>query len=518
MTEKLHTPDEAAAANNFLASFPRRIVVLGNNVSAWMSATMLARNMQGLGTQVTVVSGDKDERTPFQAICSSATLSTVVSSLGVDEQDMLRSCQGTYRLATRFSNWTRSQDSFLVPVAHTEKHSANRSLYNNWQIQGVHGSQLAGLHQFVAQTSAADSGRSPHSFSGNSPLSDPSQYGYHVDSLKLSAWFRTVALSSDVQELTDKVDHFDRDSEGRSTGIRLTSDQKIPVDVVIDCRQQTQRDRTGDWIDLAARFHTDRIIRQAFKGLSEVPSLTEVCGMEHGWAALVPLHEQVESHYAFSSSGVSDEAALQQLRLFTADTMKAELIDRDTATVSELVHKRCGKFWQHNVIRMGPAAFEIEPLAAVSVHLTIIQIELLLDFLGGCESDSVNSTEYNQRIGSIVDETIDFAELHHVLKDPPKQQTPSPTLQQFLQTYDANGTISLRNPEAPSQLQWAMLLTGAGRIPDRSLWEMRQANEADVERQLRTVLAFNEAAVQHLPQHAEILDWIHSAPLPLEAG
>lgn len=519
MTGKIHT-SEVAAANNSSELFPRRIVVLGNNICAWLSATMLARNMQGLETQVTAVSGDNDCRTPFRAIWTSSTLSTIVSNLGVDEQDMLRSCRGTYRLATLFSNWTKDGKDFLNPVGDGKKQSGSRSLYDSWQIQRSRGTKLASLHRFVPQASAADAGRSPHSFSGNSPLSDPSQYGYHVDALKLSDWFRRIALESGVKEMADNAVEFLDDSNGRTTGIRVASGQTIPVNFVLDCRQTTRhcREHSTDWIDLSNRFHCDRVIRQAFKGPRQVPSLTEARGMKHGWATLVPLHDEMESQYAFSSSTLSDKAALKELHVFASNAVKEKLSDCESPNVSELVHGRFAEVWRHNVIRMGPAAFEFEPLGATSIHLAVVQIELLLDLLGGCTSNAVNSIEYNHRIGSIIDETIDYAQLHHVLRDSVTQKRTTNSLEQRLKLYDANGTISLRNAESPSQLQWAFLLTGAGRTPVNSSWDIRQADAASVERQLRSMLVFNEAAIGDLPRQDEILDWIHSAPLPLEAG
>lgn len=520
MAGEIRTPD-VTASRKFSESFPRRIAVLGSNACAWMSAAMLARNMQGLNTEISVFSGDRDERTPFRAIWTSTTLPTVVSRLGVDEQELLRSCQGTFRLATRFSHWAPAGHDFVHPVSDDRQSPGIRSLYDNWQIQRSRDISLAPLHQFVAHGPAAANGCSPHSFSGNSPLADPTQYGYHIDSVKLSDWFRKVAVASNVREWTDEVLEFSKDSEGRTTALRVASGQTVSVDFVLDCRQTTTKRRqqtTPDWIDLSNRFHCDRVVRQNYHGERHVPSMTEVCGLEYGWATLVPLQNEVEAQYAFSSSMLSDEAALQELRSFVSTTMQTDAADNNSPHFSDVVHGRCAEAWRHNVVRLGPAAFEVEPIAAASFHLAVVQVELLLDLLTDYPSDAVIRVEYYNRMGSIVDETIDYAQLHQILRDPTELQYATETLRQTLAVYDANGSIPVRNTESPSELQWAFLLTGAGRMPVNSSWELRQVNADEVERKLRSVLAFNEAVIRDLPRHEEILDWIHSAPLSREAG
>ena len=94
--------------------------------------------------------------------------------------------------------------------------------------------------------------------------------------------------------------------------------------------------------------------------------------------------------------------------------------------------------------------------------------------------------------------------------------TVSSELTQRLALYEAVGHVGHLTPEALPEASYQYLLTGCGRLPSSPTLQAKAADPNQIQQGLRDLLKFNETTLKNLPLHEELLDWIHTAPNPVQ--
>ena len=92
---------------------PKRVVIVGNNESAWMAAAYLWSPVRetGLPNHGRCQRSSRVVNSPGES--SLPSLRGLLSNLQIDEHQMMQQTQGTYHLATQFSDWVQSERDFL---------------------------------------------------------------------------------------------------------------------------------------------------------------------------------------------------------------------------------------------------------------------------------------------------------------------------------------------------------------------------------------------------------------------
>ncbi len=125
---------------------PKRIVILGNNESAWMAAACLGRQVTKLGCRISILPCG-EPRAEFSGQASLPSLRGLLGNLQIDEHEMMRETQATYQLATQFSDWVQLERDFWKPFAPSER-AANVSLFDAWFAERSAGRLLRPFHSY----------------------------------------------------------------------------------------------------------------------------------------------------------------------------------------------------------------------------------------------------------------------------------------------------------------------------------------------------------------------------------
>ena len=91
----------------------RSVVVVGGGVTGWMAAATLARVLAPASCAITVV--EPDGAGPEGGQGALPNVRAFHGLLDIDERDFLRATRATFKLATRFREWSAPGATFLHP-------------------------------------------------------------------------------------------------------------------------------------------------------------------------------------------------------------------------------------------------------------------------------------------------------------------------------------------------------------------------------------------------------------------
>ena len=495
----------------------RDIVIVGGGTSGWMSAAMMSRVLKPADCRITVVE-PPGPRGIGVGEASIPSLVSLLKSLDADEAEMMQRCEATYKLGIQFTDWVLPAHNNWHPFGVCGAKIDGRDLFPFWLAEKKRSGLQSPYHAYSLHWAASRAGKSPHSFTTPSPITQTQSYAFHFNAQALAGWLRDLALASGVREVAGSVANAVLGEDGNMTSIVLSSGEVIRGDFFVDCSgfssvlmHKALNDPFQDWGD---HLLCDRAVAFKIPGKRIIPPYTKSQAMPAGWTWHIPLANHVGLGYVYSSRFVSDDEAWSQLQEATSDIA-------DTSVIPRFLKMRVGRqshFWNRNVLAVGLSAGFLEPLESSGIHLSQIGIELFLKNFPHGANWLPQRDHYNARMASIYDEVRDFVQMHYWLSQ--RTDTPfwiaardarlSSALKRRLELYDDAGTLDLLQPEAFPESSYYHLLTGSGRLPRRASALALSVDPAQIQTILSAIQQQNKQALRDLPLHEELLNRIHS--------
>ena len=503
--------------NNHTEQPIRNITVVGGGTSGWMTAAMLSQVLKASDCRITVVE-PLGQRGIGVGEASIPSLVSLLNTLGADEAEMMQKCEATYKLGIQFCDWLRPGHDNWHPFGVCGARIDGRDLFPFWLAEHKRSGGGRPYHSYSLQWAAAVAGKSPHSFTTQSPMTQTQSYAFHFNAEALAGWLRDLALANGVNEIAGSVANAVLNENGDVESVVLESGEVIAGDFFVDCSgfqsvlmHKALNDPFNSWSD---QLLCDRAVAFKIPGKSVVPPYTKSQAMPAGWAWHIPLANHVGHGYVYSSKFVSDDEAWSQLQHATKDIA-------DTNVTPRFLKMRVGRqthFWKSNVLAVGLSAGFLEPLESSGIHLSQVGIELFLkSFPQGANWQPLQD-HYNSRMASIYDEVRDFVQMHYWLSQ--RSDTPfwiaareaklSSALKRRLDLYDDAGSLDALHPEAFPETSYYHLLTGSDRLPRRASALALSIDSTQIQEILTAMNQQNQQALRDLPLHEEVLRRIYS--------
>ncbi|HZW60073.1 MAG TPA: tryptophan halogenase family protein [Woeseiaceae bacterium] len=447
-----------------------RIVIAGGGTAGWMTAAALARVIDTQHTSIELVESEQIGTVGV----GEATIPAIHDfnrRLGIDEQDMMRATQATFKLGIEFVGWRRPDDAYLHPFGHFGQDMNGVAFHHYWLWQRQRG-ERAPIDDYSLPYAAARLGR--FEFPDTDPRSVKSTYAYafHFDASAYGRYLRRLAESLGVQRSEGRiVDVQLRPDDGFIDSLKLESGRRVTGDLFIDCTgfrglliEEALQTGYEDWRHW---LPCDRAYAVPTANVADPVPHTRATARAAGWQWRIPLQHRTGNGHVFSAHFMSeDEAAAILARNLEGEALAEPRLLR-------FVPGKRRRMWNRNCIAIGLAGGFLEPLESTSIHLIQAAVMKLIEFFPDRRFAAPDVDEFNRQLDRKFDEVRDFIILHYKATERDDSEfwrycramTVPDELARRMALFRACGVASYRASELFVETNWVAVFLGQGIVP-----------------------------------------------------
>lgn len=478
-----------------------RVVVVGRDAAAWLTALALQRAFGRTGLKV-VVAELPSILSPVDAYVSMPTLGGLHQLLGLDETEVMAACSGVYALAQRFANWSGGKAPFLHAYDTQPMGVNNVDLVQYWVRARSEGMKVP-FEAFSLGAAMASQGRMARNFDLTPGFAAPA-WGMHLDARSYVDLLRRRALESGVERIAGSVDSVEVEGE-RIISVQVGQGAPLTADLFVDA--------SGGQAALIGRLPgaefqswrrwlpCDRLLTASAKPLDPLPGYSQIAAFRAGWIGLYPLQDRTAVVACYDSSTASDRDVLEALPVLSGLTLQGEAV---ASAFEAGVRERA---WVGNCVAIGEAAVSLEPLDALQPHVIQTGLSLLISLFPTDAERPVEAAAYNTAIASHAARMRDFQAAHYKLnqrRDEPfwdraRKAEPPEALAYKIDLFGARGRVAIYDDEAFQAPNWTSIFIGHGLIPRDYDPLVDQLNDQEQIVQLQRTLEFIADEVKAMP-------------------
>ena len=388
----------------------RTVAIVGGGTAGWMTAATLSQSFPHLRGGIRLV----ESETIGTVGVGEATIPPIIDYIrthAIDEDDLVRRTQATFKLGIEFKDWTRPGHSYIHPFGPTGLPKSGVPFYTYWHRCALEGT-AAPLDVYSLQALAARQNRFMRPVARmHSPLATI-VYALHLDARLFAGYLRAYAEARGVMRTEGNVrDVALRCEDGFIESITLENGERIEADLFIDCTgfrglliEGALNSGYEDWTHW---LPCDRAVAVPCERTGPLSSHTMASAREVGWQWRIPLQHRVGNGYVYSSQFLADDAA-QEILLANLEGAATREPLRLRFTSGR--RKQC---WSRNCVAIGLSAGFLEPLESTGIHLIQRGIFVLLKLFPDRHFRQRDIDQYNRQLAFDYERARDFIVAHY---------------------------------------------------------------------------------------------------------
>ena len=495
----------------------RSILIVGGGTAGWMAAATLARVLKNGYSKITVVESP-DIGTIGVGEATIPPIRAFNALLGLDENDVIRKTQGTFKLGIEFRDWAKLGHRYFHPFGKYGKPIGQVSLHHHWLRLRAAGSEES-LADYSLSATAARLGKFIR------PVEDPQlilsslSYALQFDASLYGQYLREYAQARGVVRMERKIVNVElRSEDGFIRALQLDDGQQVEADLFIDCSgfrglliEQALKTGYEDWTHW---LPCDRAVAVPCESAGALTPFTRSTAREAGWQWRIPLQHRIGNGYVYCSRFISDDEAAAML---------LANLDGKAAAEPRFIRFTTGrrkKFWNKNCIALGLASGFVEPLESTSIHMIQSGVTQLAAIFPDRSFDPCDAEQYNQLQIDEYDKVRDFIILHYkaTTRDDSAlwqycANMPAPeSLNYRMNLFRSTGRIAFDDRELFTEPNWLSVFIGQGIWP-RRYDPLADINPLDATRsQMQRLKVLIRQTAEAMPAHSAFIAEYCRAP------
>jgi tryptophan halogenase len=486
----------------------RDVIIVGGGTAGWMAAAALASTM-GEQLRIRLV----ESETIGTVGVGEATIPAIRlfnGLVGIDENDFIRSTQGTFKLGIEFQNWGRIGERYMHAFGQIGQ---SLDLIEFWQywLRARHEGVAEPLGHYSFNETAAREGRFARVPRIPNTELDGLSWAFHFDAGLYARYLRSLAETAGVVRTEGTIVDVTLGGEnGFVQSVTLDSGEVIAGELFIDCSgfrglliEEALKTGYDDWTHW---LPCDRAIALPSENSGPPRPYTQSIAHQAGWQWRIPLQHRTGNGHVFCSDFMSEDEAAA---ILLANVEGKPMADPRTLPFRTGMRR---KGWNRNVVALGLSSGFMEPLESTSIHLIQNGIAKLISHFPDRGFAQANVDAYNRRVSYDYERIRDFIVLHYHAnqRDEPFwarcREAPIPdTLRDKIELFRATGRVFREQEELFVEAGWFQVLTGQNVVPEtwHPLADVLTRDElAGFLGDIRTIVSTNAA---RLPSHLDFI-------------
>jgi tryptophan halogenase len=488
----------------------RKIVIVGGGTAGWMAATALSLRLDNREVGIELIESD-EIGTVGVGEATIPHLVTFNQMLGINEDEFLAACQGTFKLGIEFVDWGDTGKRYFHPFG-THGQDLRGVHFHQLYLREARRRALPDIREWSMSGAAAELGRFARPGpDARLPLSQLA-YAFHFDASHYARFLRRRAEADGVTRTEGKIVDVTLDGDsGHVRSVTLGDGRIIEGELFIDCsgfRGLLIEEQLGSgYEDWSRWLPCDRAVAVPTKLAGPPDPFTRSTARQSGWQWRIPLQHRMGNGLVYSSAHMSgDDAEAELLANLEAEPLGDPRHLSFTAGRRRLA-------WNANVVSLGLASGFIEPLESTSIHLVQMGIARLLALFPDRRFNPVERDEYNRQVADITEDIRDFIILHYKVTRRADSEfwnycrtmdVPD-SLAEKIELWRAKGRVFREGCDLFGTPSWAAVLLGQGLVPDEVEPAAAAIDPALVAEALDKMRASYRQMAEHMPTHAEFI-------------
>lgn len=408
------------------------IAIVGGGTAGWLAANhlgraLLARREAGDPVSITVI---ESPDIPIIGV-GEGTVPTLRESLqgfGIDESDLFRCCDASFKQSIKFVNW-RDKVAFSQPnMQENAFHHLfdspspfGKDLSDYWLQLAANTNMTRPYAEVVSpQYASCERNLAPKTVT-SAPYKGAHGYAYHLDAAKFSRLLKDNAINKyAVKHLSDTVVEVElAPNEEGICALHTKQKGRLAFDFFVDCSGFTgllmEKALKVPFESKAKALKMNKalVVQVPTDGQQPLPPYTLATAHQAGWIWDIALPDRRGIGLVYCDDYLSDVEAKTKLSHYLGTS--------DHQANYRSLPMRVGhlqKFWHKNCVALGLAQGFLEPLEATSILLTDFAASFLArKFPMTVDDMAPLQQRFNRVMDTAWQRVIDFIQLHYSLSD-----------------------------------------------------------------------------------------------------
>ncbi|TAG49268.1 MAG: tryptophan 7-halogenase [Betaproteobacteria bacterium] len=464
----------------------RTIVIVGGGTAGWMTASALAKVLEGHFTIRLVES--EDIGTVGVGEATIPHISEFNRALDIDEDEFMRATQATFKLGIEFVNWGAIGDRYVHGFGFVGQATQALPFHHFW-LRMRRAGRAKSLDAYSINTAAPTQAKFMRARKDmpQSPVADIS-HAFHFDAGLYARFLRGYAEQRGVRRTEGKIAQVSqRETDGHIDAVVMESGERIAGDFFIDCSgmrglliEQTLKSGFEDW---SHWLPMNRALAVPCESAVPLLPMTRSTAHSAGWQWRIPLQHRTGNGHIFCSSFMEQDEATRILlgHLDGKPLAEPRLLKFETG--------RRKQPWIGNCVAVGLSSGFLEPLESTSIHMIHTAISRIISFFPHAGFDAADIAEYNAMTQFEYERIRDFIILHYKATERNDSEfwnycrtmSIPDTLERKIDLFRSNGRVFRDLQELFAEPSWLQVMIGQRIVPQgyHPFADLRSDDEVD---------------------------------------